>query len=91
MYNDCDLPFLNPKNKSSEIIRQNIIHGDVDDDCQTDDEQRQNAGRMLEKELRKAIDKFHQDKRDGTAEMNIKNLNIVKRYSRLPFDQPCTE
>jgi len=41
---------------------------------------------MLRNEVKSAILKFHQDKKDGTAEANIKNLNITKRYSRVPFD-----
>jgi hypothetical protein len=33
-YNDWDLPFLNdPKNESCNMMRRNIIHGEVDDDC----------------------------------------------------------
>jgi hypothetical protein len=91
MYNETDLPFLDPKNSQSALIRDNIIRGDVDDDCQTDDEQRSNAKRMLRCEVDKAITKFMQDKRDGTIEVNIKNFNLKKRFSRVPFDQPCTE
>lgn len=91
VYNERDLPFLNPRNASSALIRDNIIRGDVDDDCQTDDEQKCDAKKMLRREVEQAITKYLQDKRDGTAEINIKNLNIRKRYSRVPFNQPCTE
>ena len=63
----------------------------MDDDCQTDDEQRSNAKNMLRSEVEKAITKFMQDKRDGTIEVSIKDFNLKKRFSRVPFDQPCTE
>ena len=63
----------------------------MDDDCQTDDEQRSNAKNMLRSEVEKAITKFMQDKRDGTIEVSIKDFNLKKRFSRKPFDQPCTE
>ena len=91
MYHDSDLPFLNQKTEGSNLIKQNIISGDVDDDCQTDDEQKEDAKKMLRDEVKNAINKFFQDKRDGTAENNIKNLNLKKRFSRVPFDLPCTE
>ena len=91
MYNESDLPFLDPKNTQSALIRDNIIRGDVDDDCQTDDEQRTDAKKMLRTEIDKAISKFLQDKRDGTVAANIKNFDLKKRFSRVPFDQPCTE
>jgi hypothetical protein len=73
------------------MIRKNIIQGSVDYDCQTDEEQRDDAKRMLRDEVRSAIGKFLQDKKDGVAEANIKNLNLAKRFARVPFHQPCTE
>lgn len=91
MYNETALPFLDPRKSSSHIIRDNIIRGEVDDDCATDEEQETNAKRMLKNEVEKAINKYFQDKKDNICEQNIKNLNIKKRYSRVPFDQPCTE
>lgn len=91
MYHESDLPFLDPRNASSALIRDNIIRGEVDDDCQTDDEQKNDAKKMLRREIDQAITKYQQEKRDGTAEMSIKNLNLKKRYSRVPFNQPCTE
>ena len=63
----------------------------MDDDCQTDTEQKEDAKSMLRDEVKNAINRFLQDRRDGTAEMSIKNLNLAKRYSRLPFNLPCTE
>jgi len=33
VYNDFDLPFLNPKCKGSELLKGNIIDADADDDC----------------------------------------------------------
>ena len=38
LYQDRDLPFLNCENEMSSLMRKNIIDGDVDDDCQTDEE-----------------------------------------------------
>jgi hypothetical protein len=38
LYREKSIPFLNPKNESSSLIRANIIDGDADDDCQTDDD-----------------------------------------------------
>lgn len=59
-----------------EIMRKTIIDGDVDDDCQTDDEQKTDAKGMLKNELLTAINKYLQDKRDGTSANNfIKNVN----------------
>jgi len=91
IFNESDLPFLDPRKNQSYLIRDNIIRGEVDDDCQTDDEQRIDAKKMMKNEVEKAITKYFQDKRDNTCEMNIKNLNLKKRFSRVPFDQPCTE
>ena len=89
VYQDCDLPFLNAR--ESHLIKQNIIQGEVDDDCQTDDEQQEDAKTMLREAVKTAVNKFMQDKKDGTAEYNVKNLNLQKRYSRPPFNLPCTE
>ena len=58
VYNDADLPFLNPRNEGSSLIRQNLIHGEVDDDCQTDDEQKEDAKGMLRNEAKTAILKY---------------------------------
>lgn len=92
IYNDSDLPFLNDtKNEACNMMRKNIIVGEVDDDCQTDDDQRENAKNMLKDEIKSAINKFLADKKDGTVEMNIKNFNLKKRFSREPFNLPCTE
>jgi hypothetical protein len=33
MYNESDLPFLDPTKNQSYLIRDNIIRGEVDDDC----------------------------------------------------------
>jgi hypothetical protein len=91
VYNDCDLPFLNPRNEGTSLIRSNIVHAEVDDDCQTDDEQKEDAKTMLRNDVKSAINKFLQDKKDGTVECTIKNYNLQKRYSRVPFHLPCTE
>jgi hypothetical protein len=46
---------------------------------------------MLRDEIKNAITKFISDKKDGTVEHNIKNYNLKKRFSREPFNLPCTE
>lgn len=91
VYHDADIPFLNARTEGCALIKQNIIHGEVDDDCQTDDEQKEDAKSMLKNELKSAINKFLQDKRDGTVEYNIKNYNVQKRFARVPFNLPVTE
>ena len=58
LYNDNDLPFLDPSKEASNIIRGNIIDGDADDDCQTDDEQQTDAKGMMMEDLKNAIGKF---------------------------------
>jgi len=40
------------------IIRKTIIDGDVDDDCATDGEQKNDAKDMLKNELATAINKY---------------------------------
>lgn len=67
------------------IIRKTIIDGDVDDDCATDGEQRNDAKDMLKNELANAINKYLSDKRDGTQANFIKNINPMKRFQRSPF------
>jgi hypothetical protein len=52
LYRDEDLPFLNSRTEQSAMIRKNIIQGSVDDDCQTDDEQKEDAKRMLRDEIK---------------------------------------
>ena len=65
--------------------------GEVDDDCQTDDDQREDAKRMLRSEVKQAINKFLQDKRDATVDREIKNYHLQRRFARVPFHLPCTE
>ena len=38
MFNDKDLPFLDPTKKKNQVIRASIIDGGQDDDCLTDEE-----------------------------------------------------
>jgi hypothetical protein len=85
MHHERDLPFLDPKNSESALIRKKIIPRDVDDDCQTDDEESSNKKRKLRFEVEKAIAMFMQDKLDGTIEVSIKNFDLNKRFSRVPF------
>lgn len=40
---------------------------------------------MVKNELKTAIMKYLQDKKEGTNELYIKNLNIQKRYANPPF------
>jgi hypothetical protein len=39
LFNDADLPFLSKNGEENNIVLQNIIDGDMDDDCQTDEDQ----------------------------------------------------
>jgi hypothetical protein len=57
-YHDSDLPFLNNTRRNSALMKQNIIHGELDDDCQTDDEQKEDAKRMLLREVSSAISHY---------------------------------
>lgn len=38
LYRDKDLPFMDRSKEENYIIVNNIIDGDIDDDCQTDAE-----------------------------------------------------
>lgn len=38
---------------------------------------------MLKADLKEAIDKYIRDKKDGTVENYIKNINAVKRFSTI--------
>ena len=80
IYDDCDVPFLNDKTEMGKVIRKTIIDGDIDDDCATDNEQKEDAKEMMRKELLGAITKYQQEKKDGTVECYIKNLNN-KRFN----------
>ena len=73
---------MNVKSEMGDIMRTAIIDGDVDDDCQTDDEQQKDAKSMLKNELSLAITRFIQDKKDGTQGQFVKNLNLQKRFAR---------
>jgi hypothetical protein len=86
LYSDKDLPFLNSNSEMGTVIRKTIIDGDVDDDCQTDQEQRSDAKDMLKNELAQAISKFLSDKRDGIQANFVKNINAYKRFQRSPFE-----
>lgn len=55
VYEEKDLPFLNQNSEIGTIFRKTIIDGDVDDDCQTDGEQKNDARDMLKNELQQAI------------------------------------
>ncbi|CDW85229.1 UNKNOWN [Stylonychia lemnae] len=85
IYEERDLPFMNQNTDMGVIIRKTIIDGDVDDDCATDGEQRNDAKDMLKNELASAINKYLSDKRDGTQANFIKNINPMKRFQRSPF------
>lgn len=91
VYQDEDLPMLNSCNEASALFRKNIIVGNVDDDCQTDDDQKEDAKRMLRDEVKSALSKFLQDKKDGILETSIKNWNVAKRFAKIPFHLACTE
>jgi hypothetical protein len=85
VYEEKDLPFLSNKTEIGTTIKDTIIDNDVDDDCQTDEEQKRDAKNMLKNELHQAINKYLQDKKEGTTDTFIKNLDTKKRFSRPPF------
>ena len=41
----------------------------MDDDCLTDDEQLRDAKAMVNEDLKKAVNEFKREKRDGTVEL----------------------
>ena len=43
-----------------KVIRKTIIDGDIDDDCATDNEKKEDAKEMIRKELLGAITKYQQ-------------------------------
>ena len=55
------------------------------DDCLTDDEQLRDAKAMVNEDLKKAVNEFKREKRDGTVELYVKNLNTYKRFNRSVF------
>ena len=57
----------------------------MDDDCLTDDEQLRDAKAMVNEDLKKAVNEFKREKRDGTVELYVKNLNTYKRFNRSVF------
>lgn len=84
LYFDHELSFLDPNKKKNQVIIGNIIDGGQDDDCLTDDDQQKEAIEMIEDELEKAVDTYLKEKKDGQADMFIKNLRAYERFSR-PF------
>lgn len=72
------MPFLNDKSDMGKIIRKTIIDGDIDDDCATDEEQLEDAKEMMHDHLLEAINKYHQERRDGTLDNYIKNINYKR-------------
>ena len=57
-YDDVNLPFLNPENPTSILLRENIIDGDQDDDCQTDEDVVKDAKKSQIKDLKKAVSTY---------------------------------
>jgi len=51
IYDEKDVPFLNDKSEMGKVIRKTIIEGDIDDDCQTDEEQLDDAKGMMHQQL----------------------------------------
>ena len=65
LYNDEDLPLLDPSTKLGREISKSIVAADFDDDCATDDDMKANACRLLEKELRKGVEVYLIAKQKG--------------------------
>ena len=52
VYQESDLMFLDKDTEIGRQISKSIVQADFDDDCATDDEMKNNAQRLLLKELR---------------------------------------
>jgi hypothetical protein len=50
------------------------VQAEFDDDCATDDDMKDNAIRILQRDLKSSIEKFQNDKK------LVKNLNLHKRF-----------
>ena len=74
--------FLNPETEIGRQISKSIVQADFDDDCATDEDMKNNAQRLLHKELRQGIERFNLQKRSGPhqAKRFVKNINAVARF-----------
>ncbi len=85
LYEDKDLPFLKGDNPNSQVIKKSIIDSNIDDDCQTEEEQQQDAEKMMKEDLASAITQYLKEKKDGSVTTFVKNLD-PKRFERAPFN-----
>ena len=58
MYDDYQLSFLDQNTNIGAEISRSIVKAEFDDDVATDDDMKNNAVRLLNKELSSAIDKY---------------------------------
>lgn len=78
VYQEANIPFFQ-NSTTAAILRKNIIDGDMDDDCATDEEQRKSAKGMLNRELNHAVTTYLREKADGTQASFVNNLNLPKQ------------
>jgi len=71
LYRDADLAFLRDK---GGMMRTNAIQGEMDDDCQTDEEQIEDAKEHLVEHLEQAVEHMEADRKDVGRPM-IRNLD----------------
>jgi hypothetical protein len=65
---------LDKSTKIGNQISKSIVQAEFDDDCATDDDMKDNAIRILQRDLKSSIEKFQNDKK------LVKNLNLHKRF-----------
>lgn len=80
MYDDHQLPFLDPSTSIGAEISRSIVRAEFDDDVATDDDMKNNAEKLLNRELTGAINKYLASK--NKAEM-VKNINAENRFKKL--------
>lgn len=71
-----DMPFLNEQTEIGEALRESLIDADMDDDVMTDSEMASGAKRMLERQLRSAIECFVSS---SPSDKEVANLSFFER------------
>jgi hypothetical protein len=67
---------LDENTKLGREISKSIVEAEIDDDCATDEDMKDNASRLLEKELKKGIEQYLQAKSQGEEQKLIYNLRL---------------
>ena len=80
LYDDHQLPFLAPSTSIGAEISRSIVRAEFDDDVATDDDMKNNAEKLLNRELSGAITKYI--KLSNKSEM-VKNVKLENRFKKL--------